>query len=135
MSKVEMAITLPFSIDSTGNVSRTFDQSKIWADRVRSVIGTLKSERVMNGTFGTSIPDTVFGNFDTIKDAITREVTDSFAAFLPQLTLEEVSVVSNEAENTVYADIRYALPNNKVSSVMVGIATITGNNIINEVYL
>ena len=52
----EIAMSLPFSIDPYGKVSSTTDQKKIWADKVRSVLGTALRERVMLPTFGTLIP-------------------------------------------------------------------------------
>ena len=43
----EKTLALPFSVDPYGKISVTSEQSKIWADRVRSVIGTTLRERVM----------------------------------------------------------------------------------------
>jgi phage baseplate assembly protein W len=50
----EKTIALPFSVDPYGKVTVASDQSKIWADRVRSVIGTFLRERVMRPEFGTN---------------------------------------------------------------------------------
>jgi len=135
MPGIETAITLPFSIDSTGNVANTYDQTKIWADRVRSVVGTLKTERIMDATFGTRIPTTVFEDFSSVQESVSREIADSFATFLPQLTLDGVVVVTDEETNSIVADITYSLPNKKTSIISVGIASLSGNNIINEVSL
>ena len=54
------AISLPFSFDSSGGVSYTTDNKKMWQDRVVLVVMTLLKERVMRPTFGSSAKATVF---------------------------------------------------------------------------
>ena len=74
----ERAISLPFSIDSYGGVATTTDQSKIWADKVRSVLGTMLRERVMRPDFGTVIPYSLFNGETSAVDEIRGEVSKAF---------------------------------------------------------
>ena len=104
-TKQEAAISLPFRIDGYGNVVKTTDQQKIWADRVASVIGTIKGERVMDKVFGTEIPKNMFENLPVVQEAIRREVANSFSAFLPKLRVETVDVDVDEQNGTVVATI------------------------------
>ena len=83
----ESAIFLPFSINAYGNVSSTTSQSKVWADRVLSVIGTTIRERVMRPSFGTIIPYALFENSETASEEISAEVEKAFAS---QLTLLKI---------------------------------------------
>jgi phage baseplate assembly protein W len=130
----ERAISLPFSIDSYGNVSTTKDQSKIWADKVRSVVGTTVGERLMRSDFGTNIPYATFNGRELVAETTRQELFSSFAKFLPALTLEKVSVTFNENDH-VYADVTYTLPNQQEMTLTVGLAYISGDAPIYEEFL
>jgi len=128
----EKTFALPFSIDSYGNINSTSDQSKIWTDRVRSVLGTTVRERVMRPGFGTLIP---FSLFDTESSAISQVTTEVNKAFITQLTLlrlDKVNVTIDEYTNVLTVEVIYALPNNEVVSTLVGVALIDGANPIYE---
>jgi len=124
----EKAIALPFSIDSYGKVASTQEQSKIWADRVRSVIGTSLRERIMRPTFGTLIPFAIFETDSTAESQIRIEVEQAFTQQLSLLTLENVTVTVNEYTNVLSVNVIYALPNNETVSTVVGLVLVDGAN-------
>jgi len=128
----EIAVALPFTISSYGNVATTTEQSKIWADRVRSAIGTMLGERVMRPNYGSNIPHNMFDNESETVSRITDEVTDIFFRELPLLTLTSVDVSFDENQNLISADIVYALPNDQIVATNVGVASISGNNPISQ---
>jgi phage baseplate assembly protein W len=128
----EVAISLPFSIDSYGKISQTTDQAKIWSDRVRSVIGTGLRERVMRPILGTSIPSAVFDSQSNATDLIKQEVANSFAQQLGLLTLSEVNTSFDEYTGVMNVSITYDLPNAETAIVNIGLATIVGNLPINQ---
>lgn len=120
----EVAISLPFLIDAYGKVGSTTEQSKIWADRVRSVIGTSLRERVMRPNFGTVIPFALFETSETAVSEVEKEITGAFSTFFPTLVLEEVSVSFDTENNTINASVVYALPNDEVVTTEIGIITL-----------
>ncbi len=128
----EKTISLPFSVDSYGNISSTSTQSKIWADKVRSVLGTTVRERVMRSGFGTLIP---FSLFDTESSAMSQVKTEVNKAFITQLSLlrlDKTNVTIDEYTRVLTIEVVYALPNNEVVSTVVGVALIDGANPIYE---
>jgi phage baseplate assembly protein W len=124
--KTETAISLPFSIDPYGKVAQTTDQTKIWADKVRSVIGTALRERVMRPTFGTDIPSAVFENQEDADGRILELVSTSFNNQLPRLDLQSVSNSFDQYSGTLTVDITYALPNEEIVSTTVGLIVVSG---------
>ena len=124
----EQAISLPFAIDSYGKVASTQEQSKIWADRVRSVIGTAVRERVMRPTFGTLIPFAIFETDTTAESQIRTEVEQAFIKQLPLLTIQNVTVTVDNYTNVLSVEIIYALPNNEIVSTIVGLVLVDGAN-------
>jgi phage baseplate assembly protein W len=122
----EKAISLPFSIDTFGTVGTTTEQSKIWADRVRSVLGTSLRERVMRPTFGTLIPFSLFNNVDNAVMEVKDEVTRAFDRYLQLLTLKDTAVEQDLYTNTLKVTVTYALPNQEIKTTSVGYVTIQG---------
>jgi len=122
----EVAITLPFTIDAYGKVSSTIEQERIWADRVRSVIGTCLRERVMRPNFGTTIPFALFETSDSAIEEITSEVNAAFLNFLPTLSVKEVTANFNESLNVIDVSITYALPNDRLVTTTIGVVVVRG---------
>lgn len=128
----EIAMTLPFTIDDFGNVSNTTSQTKIWADRARSAVGTALGERVFLPEYGTTIPETLFDGVDAMANIIESQVSEVFIRDLPLLTLTSVAVAYNEGAETIFAEIEYELPNKDQASISVGVARINANEPLTE---
>jgi phage baseplate assembly protein W len=124
---VEKTLALPFSIDPYGKVSVTTDQSKIWADRVRSVMGTFLRERVMRPEFGSNIPYSVFNTQEAASEEISIETSQAFSQHLPLLTLDSVSSSFDSYSGIINVTITYKLPNDIVVDTTIGILTVRGN--------
>jgi phage baseplate assembly protein W len=125
---IEKALSYPFRLDDYGNIASTNDQTKIWADRVRSVIGTVIGERVMRPEFGTKVSFAAFATRTAMEDIVRREVERGFYIHLPLLTVLDITFDFNDVENLVSANITYELPDKKQSSTNVGIVVLSQNN-------
>lgn len=125
---VEKTISLPFQIDPYGMVGTTTSQSKMWEDRVKSVIGTSVRERVMRPQFGTVIPFAMFETMDNAGVEIRTEIEKAFNEQLRLLKLEGVKLSIDEYTSTIKATITYALPNQEVVETVIGLIGLKGNN-------
>ena len=128
----EKAISLPFSIDSFGKISTTTDQAKIWADKVRSVLGTSIRERVMRPTFGTLIPFSLFNSIENAVDELEDEVRRAFSKQLQLLSLSSVDIEQNTYTNDLKITVVYSLPNQEVVKTSIGYVSIQGTTPIYE---
>jgi phage baseplate assembly protein W len=128
----EKAIALPFAVDYYGNINIATSQEKVWADRVRAVIGTMLEERVMRPEFGTEVPKLVWDTSDIAVEFIQKEINSAFSAYLPLLSVQSVETVFNEDENIITANIAYSLPNNEEVIETIGIATISPTGALTE---
>ena len=122
----EKTLTLPFSVDPYGKISVTSEQSKIWADRVRSVIGTTLRERVMRPEFGTDISYSVFNTQEDAEQEISRETSQAFNQLLPLLTLDSVESLFDSFTGIINVTMTYKLPNQIVVTTTTGILTVRG---------
>lgn len=124
----EVAISLPFRVDPYGKIAVSNDQQKIWADRVRSVLGTAFRERVMRPLFGTEIPYSVFHTQEDASILIERETQAAFETQLPLLNLQSVTTNFDEFTGIINVSTVYDLPNNIQVETVIGIAYIQGTN-------
>lgn len=120
----EYAISLPFRLDSYGFVSKTSDPSKIWADRITSVIGTMLGERVARPAFGTQIANQWLNGLSGIQGDMTTEIQNAFGEFLPLCRLLDTSFEHDDANGSLKVIITYSLPNDKEESVVIALVSI-----------
>ncbi|CAB4178992.1 hypothetical protein UFOVP1033_39 [uncultured Caudovirales phage] len=123
----EKTLSLPFSVDPYGKLTVTSDQSKIWADRVRSVIGTTLRERIMRPEFGTDISYSVFNTQEDAEREIKSEVVQAFNQLLPLLKIDSVRSSFDSYTGVINITMTYKLPNDVVVETTVGIVTLRGN--------
>lgn len=128
-----VGISLPFTIDEFGNVASTTDQKRIWANKVRSVVGTVLKERLFRQDFGTSIPTRLFDSVDAVTEVVTGDIASAFSRYLTSLGFNNAAVNYDDLDNVISIEISYSLPDDTEQSVVLGIASIDGNNIISEV--
>lgn len=123
----EIALSLPFSFDSFQKVAVTSDQNKIWADRVRIVLGTNLRERLMRPDFGTLIPTTFMDTQEKASTAIESEVKAAFSLQLSELRLQTVTTSFDEYSNTITVEVNYTLPNLVVVTTAIAFITAVKN--------
>jgi phage baseplate assembly protein W len=128
----ELVISLPFTIDEYGTVGATVDQSKIWADRVRGVIGTAIGERVYRPEFGSRA---AFAFFETEQEAqaiLETDIRAAFLSYLPLCGLEDVIVTVDPQTRVINAEVSYVIPNSEAYLLQIGIATLNGTQPLSE---
>ena len=130
MANKELALSLPFSVNPYGRISTTTERSKIWQDRVRSVIGTFLGERVMRPNFGADVVDAVHETSEEAVIIIETQVRQAFNTYLPTLTLTDVITNYDESTGIMEVEVVYSLPEatvEDVSSTTIGLVRIAGN--------
>lgn len=126
----ETAISLPFQIDARGNILRTSDDRKLWGDRVRAAVGTLRGERLFMSNYGSEIPLHSFDPMRSVEEVIQEDIYSVFSTELPLLKLKDVFV--NVSDETINIEILYELPNEDNVTTEIGFATVTGAGPISE---
>lgn len=128
----QVAISFPFRIDEFGRVAVTTSEEKIWADRVRSVIGTTIGERVFRADFGTVISSQMFESTEIVEETVRSEIGRAFSKYLSALTLSDVFLAFDDRQTLLEVDVQYTLPTGEASSTVIGIASLNNNDPIRE---
>lgn len=131
----ELAISLPFKIDALGKVGATVDQAKIWADRVRSVIGTAFGQRVYRPQFGCNATLSVYESQDLMKDQIIQDIEFAFREHLPLLTIDDINVEVELETQIINVNITYSTPSGLSYVVALGIASINTDGSVSEEFV
>ena len=129
MANRETAISLPFSVNLYGRIGTTTERTKLWQDRVRSVIGTYLGERVMRPNFGADVVDAVHETSEEAEIIVENQVRQAFNTYLPTLTLTDVVTDYDESTGVLNVELVYALPDSTiedVSSTTIGLVRIAG---------
>lgn len=111
------AISLPFRLDSFGNISSSSDVEKIWADRVKSVIGTALGERVMRPSFGCGLPNNLLDVIANVPGYADGQIQAAFLEWLPNVEFLGTEVLEDLSEDgTLRLNVLYQLPTYEESS-------------------
>ena len=122
----ERALTLPLQLDAFGRFASSSDQSKIWADRVRMVVGTNLRERLMRSEFGSLVPSAFMETQEMASVTITSEVEQAFSNQLQTLKLQSVDVSFDDYSGSTNVEITYDLPNGEQVSTVVAFIYLSG---------
>lgn len=105
------AISLPFRVDGYGRVAATSDPSRVWADRVRTVVSTNPGERVMRPTFGCPMPESLFDAISTVPEVVESDVQRAFDEWLPAVAFEGLDVNYEADQNgEIEVVLSYTVP-------------------------
>lgn len=103
------AISLPFRLDSFGNVATSTDLPKIWGDKVKTVVATALGERIMRNDFGCSLPNNLFDIAVDAPGFADGQIQAAFLAWLPEVDFVRTDLEETES-GTVSLNVVYRIP-------------------------
>ena len=113
------AISFPFTLDPFGKVTSTTTQTKIYQDRVLTLLSTAIGERPMRPTYGTNISAAMFENQGNVEKAINQAVRSAIGIWIPELTVEQVNVTGFLEDGKVSVEVNVTLPDFTTSQIRV----------------
>lgn len=119
------AISFPFTLDPFGVVESTTDQTKIYTDRLVTLLSTALGERPMRPTYGTDIATAMFENQGIINTAIKQAIVKAVGVWIPELNIEKVNIGAIEEGGQVQVELIVTLPD--YTSTRINISTATLN--------
>lgn len=126
---MERAITLPFSVDESGSILSSNNQSRIWQSRVIAAVMTELGERVFRPQYGGTINSALFENSDSADTSIRQSIQATFSSFLKTLTLGDITTAMDSQLGTIGVTIYYKLPSGEEDQVSLttGLLTRSGD--------
>lgn len=103
-------ISVPFRFDEYGNVASSSDPRRIWANRVKSVMGTPTGQRVMRPEFGSDLPSNIFSASVAAPGYIETVVNTAARQWLSGLEVVDVVVGEDVVDNEMSVEFVYRIP-------------------------
>lgn len=104
------AISFPFTLDPFGVVNSTTDQTKIYQDRVLTLLSTAVGERPMRPTYGTDVARAMFENQSDAKKAVDQAVRTAISTWIPEVEVTAVNVNTFDDSGKVGVEVNVVLP-------------------------
>ena len=107
---ITVGISLPFNKPSA--FRSTYDFKQQIKFNVVNLLLTNKGERVYNPNFGTDIRKQIFNQMvEGTFDALSDDISNTIAAFIPEITVERLTVTPGPTynNNTVVIDLTYRI--------------------------
>jgi phage baseplate assembly protein W len=113
------AISFPYTFDPFGVVEITENQTKIYQDRVLTLISTVKGERPMRPTYGTDVARAMFENQGDARKAIDQAIRSAIATWIPEVEVSAVNINTLDDSGRVGVEINIVLPDFTATAVNV----------------
>jgi phage baseplate assembly protein W len=114
-----IAISFPFTFDPFGVVGTSSDQTKIYQDRILTLLSTVKGERPMRPTYGTDLAKAMFENQGDAKKAIDQAVRSAIETWIPEVEVSAVNINTQDDSGRVGVEVNVVLPDFTSTSVNV----------------
>lgn len=120
---MSVAISYPFTMDDTGKITTTDQYSKIYLDRVLTLLSTTPKQRPMLQSYGADAGTIAFESSNNLQESIPNIVKTAISTWLPDVFVQEVSVGLPNENGIAEVNISVRLPNGNVSAVSLTTAT------------
>lgn len=120
-----IAISFPYTFDPFGVVDTSSDQTKIYQDRILTLLSTIKGERPMRPTYGTDVAKAMFENQGNAKKSIDQAIRSAIAQWIPEVEIVNVNVTLFDESGRVGVEVNVVLPD--FTSTTVNILSTTLN--------
>jgi len=118
------AISFPFSIDKSGKISSTTDPTKIYKDRVLTLLSTVVYQRPMMAGYGVDIARSLYETMDDLYASVGDSIVRAITTFLPYIQIQDILVDLNyPIEAGTKVTVAIALPNGSVDDVSISSST------------
>lgn len=121
------AISFPFTLDPFGVVNVTENQTKIFQDRVLTLLSTAVGERPMRPTYGTDVARAMFENQSDAKKAIDQAIRTAISTWIPEVDVDSVNVNTFDDSGKVGVEVNIILPDFTSTTVNVLSTTLNPN--------
>jgi len=121
------AISFPFTLDPFGVVDSTTDQTKIYQDRVLTLLSTTVGERPMRPTYGTDVARAMFENQSDAKKAVDQAIRTAISTWIPEVEVNAVNVNTFDDSGKVSVEVNVVLPDFTSTTVNVLSTTLNPN--------
>jgi phage baseplate assembly protein W len=124
-SAMSSAISFPFTLDPFGALETTDLPSKIWTDRVLTLLSTNIGQRPILTDYGTDIMRYLFENENNTALGVDQAIRSAIANWLPEILVKEISITNVDSEGRFVVDLTILLPDSTIKTLDVSKAILS----------
>jgi phage baseplate assembly protein W len=113
------SISYPYTIDPNGSVLSTASASKLYLDRVLTLLSTNLGQRPMLPEYGVDWASAMFENDGDARIAINQAVRVAIATWIPEVTVKNIKIDSNNFDGKLLVILELGLPDNTISNLTI----------------
>jgi hypothetical protein len=124
------SISYPFKITAGGKIGATNNPSKIYLDRVLTLMSTITRQRYMRPRYGLDISRGMYENLGDFEEGMESAIREAMAVWLPELSLKSYESDGPNEQGLVEITLGIGLPNNSNATVSFKTYNITPEGVI-----
>lgn len=117
-----MTIAYPFKLSFLGELQGTEEPVKVYTDRLLTLLSTSPGQRPMLPEYGTDVLRALYENDNQLEISINQAVRSAVAVWIPEISIEEISVTLPDQEGKATVTILIQLPNSTLTTLTVSTA-------------
>lgn len=121
------ALKHPFTFDVFGKAGYATKSSKIYLDRVLTVLSTQVGQRPMSPEYGTDLASALFENEGDFIVASDLAIRSAISRWVPQVSVSAVDIIDFSDDGYANIKVQIVLPNNQGISLTVN-SSVFGSN-------
>ena len=121
-SAMSSAISFPFTLDPFGVLETTDLASKIWTDRVLTLLSTNIGQRPILTDYGTDIMRYLFENENNTALGIDQAIRSAIANWLPEISVKEIDINNIDSDGRLIVNLTILLPDSTIKTLNVSTA-------------
>lgn len=118
------SLNYPYTITPSGQVVATAVPSKIYLDKVLTLLSTNVGQRPMTPNYGVDWKQALFENDGDASAAINQAIRIAIAGWLPEITVTDIKITSNMFDGTQNVELSLRLPDNMLTTLTINSNTI-----------
>ena len=117
------SIRYPYTIDPNGLVTSTVTSTRLYLDRVLTLVSTYKGQRPMMPAYGVDWSGALFENDNEARVAIPVAIREAVAKWIPEVEVSTVDIKFSELDGIENVTLELVLPGDTVTTMDINIAT------------
>jgi len=124
------AISYPYTLDVNGVVASAGTSTKLYLDRVVTLLSTNVGQRPMLPEYGTDWSTSLFENENNYRRAIPIAISNAIRRWLPDLSVDKIELSGDEYSGAVYVSLYLKLPDNTIATMKINTGTFNYDGLV-----
>lgn len=114
-----ISINYPYTIDPNGVVISSVTTTKLYLDRVLTLLSTNLGQRPMIPSYGVDWSTAMFENEGDAKIAINQAIRVAIATWIPEVTVNNIVIDSNNFDGKMLVNLELGIPNDTTANLVI----------------